>query len=91
MFGSGEAVRKTINLAVPALTLRSTPTRATIGHMRWHGPDGTTVEVVSITRGGYTRDYYRLRQWGTWTADCASLDELARHVDLAQLVEQPEP
>ncbi|MEO3875480.1 transposase [Nonomuraea sp. B12E4] len=50
---------------------------------RWVGPDG--YEVVGIMRAG--RQVLRVRQNGWLVADCMSVAEVARHVDLADLCE----
>jgi hypothetical protein len=50
---------------------------------RWVGPDG--YEVVPAIRAG--RQVLRLRRHGWLVADCASVAELAGHVDLAELCE----
>lgn len=50
---------------------------------RWVGPDGHTVEPA--TRAG--RQVLRLRRHGRLVADCVSVEELARLVDLADLCE----
>ncbi|WP_020543375.1 hypothetical protein [Nonomuraea coxensis] len=61
---------------------------------RWVGLDG--YEVVGAVRAG--RQVLRLRRHGRLVADCSSVAELARHLDLADLCEvvelparRPEP
>jgi hypothetical protein len=50
---------------------------------RWVGPDGP--EVVPATHSG--RQVLRLRRNGCVVADCEFVEEVARHVDLADLCE----
>ncbi|MEV6985310.1 transposase [Sphaerisporangium sp. NPDC051017] len=50
---------------------------------RWVGPDG--YEITAATRDG--RQVLRLRRYGELVADCFSVDELRRFVDLADLCE----
>ncbi|GGP17230.1 transposase [Nonomuraea glycinis] len=50
---------------------------------RWVGSDGC--EIVLATRAG--RQVLRVRRHGRLVADCASVEEVARHVDLADLCE----
>jgi hypothetical protein len=50
---------------------------------RWVGPDG--FEITAATRGD--RQVLRLRRHGEHVADCFSIDELRRYVDLADLCE----
>ncbi|MCP2362566.1 hypothetical protein HD597_009586 [Nonomuraea thailandensis] len=50
---------------------------------RWVGLDG--YEVVGAVRGG--RQVLRVRRNGWLVADCTSVAEVARHVDLADLCE----
>ncbi|RCG31587.1 transposase [Sphaerisporangium album] len=50
---------------------------------RWVGPDG--YEITAATRGD--RQVLRLRRHGELVADCFSVDELRRFVDLADLCE----
>ncbi|MGN9841400.1 transposase [Nonomuraea sp. H19] len=50
---------------------------------RWVGLDG--YEVVGAVRGG--RQVLRVRRHGWLIADCSSVAEVARHVDLADLCE----
>lgn len=53
----------------------------------WHGPRGFEVEVITLGR----RALYRVtqvlggRRWHV--ANCATISEVSRHVDLADLVE----
>jgi hypothetical protein len=69
------------------LALRSHGGAAQDRSVRWSGPDGIEVDLVEVTRDGRTRSYYRLRQWGRFVADVATIEQLARHVDLSRLVE----
>lgn len=50
---------------------------------RWVGLDG--YEVVGVLRDG--RQVLRVRRNGWLVADCTSVAEVARHVDLADLCE----
>ncbi|WP_055479162.1 hypothetical protein [Sphaerimonospora mesophila] len=50
---------------------------------RWVGPDG--YEIVPAHVGG--RQVLRVRRHGRLVADCLSVEEVARHVDLADLCE----
>jgi hypothetical protein len=50
---------------------------------RWVGPDG--YEVTAATRG--ERQVLRLRRDGELVADCFTVEELRRFVDLADLCE----
>ncbi|MDA0636104.1 transposase [Nonomuraea sp. MCN248] len=50
---------------------------------RWVGSDG--YEIVLAVRAG--RQVLRVRRDGRLVADCASVAEVARHVDLADLCE----
>ncbi|MGP3920036.1 transposase [Nonomuraea sp. 10N515B] len=50
---------------------------------RWVGLDG--YEVVGAVRAG--RQVLRVRRHGWVVADCSSVAEVARHVDLADLCE----
>ncbi|NRQ34614.1 transposase [Nonomuraea sp. NN258] len=50
---------------------------------RWVGVDG--YEVVPLVRAG--RQVLRVRRHGWLIADCVSVAEVARHVDLADLCE----
>jgi hypothetical protein len=50
---------------------------------RWVGLDG--YEVVCAVRAG--RQVLRVRRHGWLVADCSSVAEVARHVDLADLCE----
>ncbi|WP_204012771.1 transposase [Sphaerimonospora thailandensis] len=50
---------------------------------RWVGPDG--YEIEPARRGG--RQVLRIRHHGRLVADCLSVEEVARHVDLADLCE----
>jgi hypothetical protein len=50
---------------------------------RWVGLDG--YEVVGAVRAG--RQVLRVRRHGWLIADCSSVAEVARHVDLADLCE----
>ncbi|GII89025.1 hypothetical protein Ssi03_70150 [Sphaerisporangium siamense] len=50
---------------------------------RWVGPDG--YEITGAMCGD--RQVLRLRRHGEHVADCFSVDELRRHVDLADLCE----
>jgi hypothetical protein len=50
---------------------------------RWVGPDGLEITVTAHGRD----QILRLRRRGEHVADCASVDELRRFVDLADLCE----
>ncbi|MEW9530447.1 transposase [Microbispora sp. NPDC049125] len=50
---------------------------------RWVGPDG--YEIVPAERGG--RQVLRVRRDGWLVADCVSVEQVARYVDLADLCE----
>jgi hypothetical protein len=50
---------------------------------RWVGSDGC--EIVLAMRGG--RQVLRVRRGGRLVADCVTVEEVARHVDLAELCE----
>ncbi|MBX6383228.1 MAG: transposase [Microbispora sp.] len=50
---------------------------------RWVGPDG--YEIVPAYRQG--RQVLRVRRHGQVIADCLSVEEVARYVDLADLCE----
>ncbi|MEU8244741.1 transposase [Nonomuraea sp. NPDC048916] len=50
---------------------------------RWVGTDG--LEVIPAWRAG--RQVLRVRRHGWLVADCVSVAEVARHVDLADLCE----
>ncbi|MEV0228224.1 transposase [Nonomuraea sp. NPDC050786] len=50
---------------------------------RWVGLDG--YEVVGVMRAG--RQVLRVRRHGQVVADCTSVAQVARHVDLADLCE----
>ena len=54
------------------------------------GPDGVRVEQIRVDRldGAGVRTLLRLTHHGRWTADCRTVEELARYVDLARLVEE---
>jgi hypothetical protein len=57
--------------------------------VRWTGPNTEVVDVIQLRgKDGITRMLYRLRRHGRWIADCATIDQLAEHVDLATLREQ---
>jgi hypothetical protein len=71
------------------LTLRPRPGPATIGGMRWVGPNGEIVDVIRLRgKDGVTRELYRLRRHGRFVANCATPDELAEYVDPATLTEE---
>lgn len=50
---------------------------------RWVGPGG--YEVLPALRAG--RQVLRIRRNGWLVADCTSVEEVARHIDLADLCE----
>ncbi|GAA5079129.1 hypothetical protein HNP84_009834 [Thermocatellispora tengchongensis] len=50
---------------------------------RWVGPDG--YEVLPAVRAG--REVLRVRRYGRLVADCVSVEQVARLVDLADLCE----
>jgi hypothetical protein len=51
--------------------------------MRWVGVDGWTVEAVRLNG----RQLLRVRHLGYHIAYCRSVEQVAQHVDLADLVE----
>ena len=60
--------------------------------MRWTGPNTEVIDVISLRgKDGVRRTLYRLRRHGLWIANCATLAELAEHVDLGQLQEDHTP
>jgi hypothetical protein len=62
--------------------------RVHLGEVAMRGPNGETVEVVSyVDKMQIHRRVYRLKRHGTWVGDYKSADELAKVVDLAELVE----
>jgi hypothetical protein len=74
--------------------LLSRAKRVTLGRVKLVGPDGVSVEQVTVVwRGsdGGPRRLLRLRQHGRHIGDYRTIDELAQHVDLATLVEELPP
>jgi hypothetical protein len=66
--------------------------RVTLGDVALVGPDGERVTHVSYTdKYGVPRKVLRLTQHGRWVVDAATVAELRGHVDLAVLVEEPDP
>jgi hypothetical protein len=67
--------------------------QVTLGRVRLVGPDGVSVERVTLTgkREGPQVRYLRLRQHGHHVGDYRTVEELARYVDLATLVEELPP
>jgi hypothetical protein len=65
----------------------------TLGRVKLVGPDGVSVEQVTVVwnDGNPPRHVLRLRWRGQFVGDYRTVDELARHVDLATLVEQLPP
>jgi hypothetical protein len=58
--------------------------------VRWVGPNTEVIDVIQLRgKDGVSRPLYRLRRHGLWVANCATLEELALHVDLGQLEEVP--
>jgi hypothetical protein len=56
--------------------------------VRMRGPNGVVVEVIRyVDKLGYDRKVYRLSQHGVFIGEYKTPEELARHVDLAELVE----
>jgi hypothetical protein len=52
------------------------------------GPNGEVVDVIRYRdKLGYDRRVYRLTRHGVFICECKTPEELARHVDLAALVE----
>lgn len=72
------------NLARQASDLRQTQDMAAD---RWRAPGGWTVEIVHLTGTPNHHDgqWLRVCQYGSWTADVRTVDELAQYVDLAEL------
>jgi hypothetical protein len=64
-----------------------------LGRVKLVGPDGVSVEQVTLTgkRAGPPVRYLRLRHYGHRVGDYRTVEELARHVDLATLVEELPP
>ncbi len=64
--------------------------RVTLGRVKLVGPDGVSVEQVTLTgkHGERPIQYLRLRHYGHHVGNYRTVDELARHVDLATLVEE---
>jgi hypothetical protein len=63
--------------------------RVHLGEMRMRGPNGVTVEVVSyVDKMQQLRRVCRLKQHGVLVGEFKTVDELARKVDLAELVEE---
>ena len=56
------------------------------------GPGGVRVEQVTLTGkdGGPAVRYLRLRRYGWYVGDYRTVEQLAQHVDIATLVEEPE-
>lgn len=54
---------------------------------RWRAPGGWTVEVVHLTStpNNHDGEWFRVSQYGAWTADVRTVGELAQYVDLADL------
>ncbi len=71
------------------LDLLTSAERVTLGLVHLTGPDGVTVEHVTYTdKLGYHRRVLRLRRYGVFIGDFRTVEELARHVDLATLREE---
>jgi hypothetical protein len=64
-----------------------------LGRVKLIGPDGASVEQVTLTgkRDGPPIRYLRLRHHGHHVGDYRAVEELARHVHLATLVEELPP
>jgi hypothetical protein len=67
--------------------------RVTLGRVKLVGPDGVSVEQVTLTgkQGGPPVRFLRLRHHGRHVGDYRTVEQLARHVDLATLVEELPP
>jgi len=45
------------------------------------------VEIITLTRAGFTHEVFRVRHDGFFIAEAGSVEELSRYVDLADLIE----
>jgi hypothetical protein len=72
------------------LDLLAAARRVTTGDISLIGPDGVRVEQAALTdREGITRTLLRLTRNGRPVCECQTVEELARHVDLSALAEDP--
>jgi hypothetical protein len=70
------------------ISLLDSSFRVTLGGVRLTGPGGVTVEHVTYTdKLGYERRVLRLKRHGVFVGDYRSVEDLARHVDVASLRE----
>jgi hypothetical protein len=66
--------------------------RVHLGEARMRGPNGEVVDVISYAdKLGYLRRVYRLTRHGVFIGEYKTPEELARHVELATLVEDDSP
>jgi hypothetical protein len=67
--------------------------RVTLGRVKLVGPNGVSVEQVTVVwnDGNPPRQVLRLRRHGRFVGDDRTVQELARHVDVATLVEELPP
>jgi len=73
-----------------ALDLAESARRVVMGEATLAGPDGVRVEqTVPPGADRVTRTVLRLTKNGRWEADCRTVDELARHIDVSKLVARP--
>jgi hypothetical protein len=54
---------------------------------RYRAPGGWTVEVVHLTGtpDHHDGEWFRVSQYGAWTADVRTVGELAQYIELADL------
>jgi hypothetical protein len=71
------------------LTLIEAARRVTIGEVALIGPDGVRVEQAALADHGITRPLLRLSRNDQPVCDCQTVRELAQHVDLSSLIEEP--
>ena len=63
-----------------------------LGEVAMRGPNGIRVDVIRYTdRMGNDRKVYRVRRHGVLVGEYKTPDELAKVVDLAELIEDGEP
>jgi len=64
----------------------------TLGSVALVGPGGVRVDQVTLTgkNGGPPVRYLRLRRYDAYIGDYRTVEQLAQHVDIAALVEEPE-
>jgi hypothetical protein len=66
------------------------PRRSEAGLVKLSGPGGATVEGVTYTdKRGHLVRVLRLRRHGVHVGDFGTVEELAAHVDLSQLQDEP--